>query len=90
MLEFESRAALYKLLSIFDMPYVHWCNTSGWIVVEHMCKQIVEEIRRLIQPARYVVVTVDEVTAINNSSILSVHAYIVQDWVRVLLLISLW
>jgi len=50
---------------------------------------VIEETKRLIQSAKYMAVTVDEVTAVDNSSFLTVHAYIVQDWMRIPLLISL-
>lgn len=89
MVEYESRAALYKLLNVPDMPGAHWCDNSGWLMAGYMYKQVIEEMRRLIGAARYLAVTVDEVTAVDNSSYLSVHAYIVQDWVRVPLLVSL-
>lgn len=55
----------------------------------YMYKQVVEETKRLIESARYVAVNVDEVTAVDNSSFLLVHAYIIQDWMRIPLLISL-
>lgn len=89
MLEFESRVALYKLLSVPNILSQHWCDTSKWIMASYMYQQVVEGIRRLIESLRYVVVTVDKVTAMDKSSFLYVHAYIMQDWVRILLLISL-
>jgi hypothetical protein len=55
----------------------------------YMYKQVLEETKRLIGEARYIVVTVDEVIAVDNSSFLSVHVYIVQDWVRIPLFVSL-
>lgn len=89
MLEYESRVNLYKFLSVPDLPSAHWCDNSGWLMAGYMYKQVVQEMRRLISAARYVAVTVDEVTAVDNSSVLSVHVYIVQDWVRVSLLVAL-
>jgi len=89
MMEFESRQSLYKLLQVPDLPAAHWCDNSGWVMATYMYKQVMEETKRLISAARFVAVTVDEVTAVDNSSWLSVHAYIVQDWIRIPLLISL-
>lgn len=54
-----------------------------------MYQQVVSETKRLIQGARYIACLVDEVTAVDNSSWLSVHLYVVQEWVRVPLLVSL-
>jgi hypothetical protein len=89
MLEFQSRVALYKLIGVPDLPSAHWCDSSGWIMAGYIYKIVLDETRRLIANARYVAVTVDEVTAVDNSSFLSIHAYIVQNWVRIPLLISL-
>jgi hypothetical protein len=45
--------------------------------------------KRLIGVAHYFAVTVDEVTTVDNGSYLSVHVYVVQDWVRIPFLVSL-
>jgi len=58
-------------------------------MVGYMYKQVVEKTRKLIQGALYVAVTVDEVIVVANNSYLSVHAYVVQDWIRISLLVSL-
>ena len=74
MVEFQSFLALYKLLHVLDLPAAHWCDTSGWTTTNNLYKQIIEETKRLIGSARYVAVTIDEVTAIDNSSFFSMHA----------------
>lgn len=38
---------------------------------------------------RFLAITVDEVTVVDNTSVLFVHIYIVQNWVHVPLLVSL-
>jgi len=54
-----------------------------------MYKVVLEEIKKLVQKARFLAVTVDEVTAVDIVLYLSVHYYVVQDWVRIPLLVSL-
>jgi hypothetical protein len=39
--------------------------------------------------ARYVSVSCDEVTSINNSSWISIHCYVVQNWARLPILLTL-
>jgi len=58
-------------------------------MAKYMYQQVVFEMRRLIQVAHFIAVTIDEITTVDNSSWLSIHVYIVQEWVRVLLLVSL-
>ena len=89
IVEYESWVALYKLLNVIHLLGVHWSDNSEWIMVGQIYKQVIEETRRLISLAHYLVVTIDDVTAIDNSTYLFVHAYIVQDWLRVPLLVSL-
>jgi len=55
----------------------------------YMYKLVMDKTKRLIGAARFLTVTVDEVTAVDNSNFLSVHAYIVWDWIRIPLLIAL-
>jgi len=88
MLEFESRASLYKLLNVPNLPATHWTDSSGWSMASYMYKQVFEETQRLIESARYLALTVDEVTAVDYSSSLSIYCYVVLDWVRVPLLVS--
>jgi len=89
MVEFESRRSLYKLLAVPDLPSAHWCDNSGWVMASFMYKIVVQEIHRLIEKANFLAVTVDEVTALDNASYLSVHCYVVCDWVRIPLLVAL-
>lgn len=82
MVEIESRQALYKLLEGLDMPSTHWYDTSGWVMAMYMYKQVMQETGRMIVDARFLVVTMDEVIAVDNNNFLSVHIYIVCDWVK--------
>jgi len=43
----------------------------------HMYKQVMEENQSLINVARFLAITVDEVMAVDNCSFLFVHAYVV-------------
>jgi len=89
MMEFKFRVALYKFLCVPNLLAAHWCDSSGWIMANYLYKQIWEETKTLIQSVGYIAVTVDEVTTVDNNNFLSIRAYIVQNWVRIPLLISL-
>ena len=81
MVEYESCIHLYKLLNVPDLPVAYWCNNSGWTMAAYMYKQVCSEMKRLIGAARYFAVIVDEVTSVDNGNFLSLHVYVVQDWV---------
>ncbi|KAG0572707.1 hypothetical protein KC19_VG119100 [Ceratodon purpureus] len=89
MLEYESRLTLYKFLNVLDLPNVHWCDNSCRVMASYIYRVVIEEIKNLIRDASFIVVTIDEVTSIENGSYLPVHYYTVNDWVRVLHVISL-
>lgn len=77
MLEYESRVALYRVLAIPDLPLAHWCDSLGWTLASYMYREVVEEAERLNSAARYIAVTIDEATSVDNNSFFSVHTYIV-------------
>jgi hypothetical protein len=89
MLEYEARHALYKFIRVPDCPAQHWCDSSGWQIAEYMYAELQLTMKKLVQEARYIAVTVDEVTTVDNGSWLSVHCYVVKDWIRIPLLVSL-
>lgn len=57
--------------------------------MSYMYKIVIEEIQKLVQKANFMAVMVDEATTIDNGFYLSVHCYVVCDWVRVSLLVAL-
>ena len=89
MLEYEARHALYKFIRVPNCPTQHWCDGSGWQIAEYMYAELQLTMKKLVQEARYIAVMVDEVTTVDNGSWLSVHCYVVKNWIRIPLLISL-
>jgi len=86
-LEFKSHESLYKLFGVLDLSTTHWCDSSGWTMAAYINKKVVEETK--IAKVRYIDVIVDEITTMDNSSLLSIHAYTMQNWIYIPLLISL-
>jgi hypothetical protein len=54
-----------------------------------MWRQVEAKHKEKIQYARFISVTCDEVTSIDNGSWISIHAYVVQKWSQVLILLTL-
>ena len=89
MLEFESRSELYHFLQVPHCPRAHWSYTSGWMLSEHMYTFVQKRMQELISEASYLAVTCDETTTVDNSSWLCLHVYVMENWGRKPLLLTL-
>jgi len=58
-------------------------------MAEFMHRVVMKAIRAVLQITHYVAFNCDEVSTINNQSWLSIHCYVVENWVRIPILISL-
>ena len=89
MLEFESRFELYYFLQVLHCPCAHWSYTSGWMLSEHIYTFVQKRMQELISEASYLAVTCDETIAIDNSSWLCLHVYVMENWSQKPLLLTL-
>jgi hypothetical protein len=58
-------------------------------MAECMHKQIIKRVKNYITSSKYLALSSDEVTTINNQSWILIYSYVVQDWCRILVFISL-
>jgi hypothetical protein len=89
MVEYESKKALYSFINVPKSPKMHWFDTIGWIMVEFMYVHVTKVIVATISIANYVALTCDEVNIMDNGSWISIHTYVMQNWVKVPMLLSL-
>jgi hypothetical protein len=89
MLECESLRPLFEFLAVPKNNKKHWSDTFSWTMSKFMCQAVMKVIRVTIQASHYIVLHCDEVSIIHNQSWLSIHYYVVQIWVRILILLSL-
>lgn len=89
VLEYQSRQELYRFLQVPNNPSKHWSTSSGWEMADYMYEEVKGAIKNEISTARFVAMSADEVTTVDNGSWISVHAYIVKNWVRVPYLVGL-
>jgi hypothetical protein len=59
------------------------------MLAECMFHQVEAKALETVQAARFISLSCDKVTSIDNGSWISIHCYIVQNWSRVPILISL-
>jgi hypothetical protein len=89
MLEFENRFNIYEFLNVPDLPRVHWNDGAGWLMACHMYDIVKQKHRSMLAAAQYISLIADETSANDNCSYIVVHAYLLQNWVRVPLILHL-
>jgi hypothetical protein len=77
MLEYEYLYELFKSLNVPNNPSMHWSNITGWAFVEFMHIQFQEVTIKAIQIVRFIKISCDEVTIIDNGLWICIHAYVV-------------
>jgi hypothetical protein len=55
---------------------------SRWKIAKHVYNQVLVIGRCVIQVVRFLTLTCDEVTIVDNQSWISIHGYCVQDWCK--------
>ncbi len=89
MTNFESMKMLFDFLKVENMLHKHLHDSSSWEMVETMHHIAMESMKIVIQKVKYIIVNYDEVTNINNQSWCSMHAYIVDGFRRLPLMLNL-
>jgi hypothetical protein len=79
MLEFEALNAFFSFLNVPLLPKHHWSDSAGWVMDKCMHKQIIKKLKIIIASFKYLTLSCDEVTTINNQSWISIHNFYVQD-----------
>jgi len=70
-------------------PKMHWFDNLGWIMAEFMYVQVTKVIMVIISIANYVAFTCDEVNTMDNGSWISIHTYMMLNWVKVPMMLFL-
>jgi hypothetical protein len=89
MLEYESMRDLFGFLKMPHLSKKHWSNNSGWLMAEYLHSAVMRRARNVLGAAKYIAVTCDEVTTVDNQFWLSIHAYTINNFYRSPILVSL-
>jgi len=87
MTNYESLRDLSQLLKVKFVFQKHWIDWFGWGMAEVMHKVLLEAINVTFIAASFIMVNVDEVTAINNTQWLLIHLHMVEQWRRIPILL---
>ncbi len=89
MVEYEKKKVLYSFIGVFKNPKMHCLDSLGWVMVEFMYAQVISLIMVVVPIGNHVALTCDEVSMVDNGNWISIHAYLMQYWVKIPMLISL-
>jgi hypothetical protein len=89
MLEYESLKSLFEFLVMPKNNKKHYSDSFNWTMEKFMHQVVMKVIRVIIQVAHYVAPNYDEVSIVDNQSCLFFHCYVVENLVRIPILIFL-
>jgi hypothetical protein len=74
MLEFEALKSLFSFLNVPMLSKHIWNDSAKWVMVECMHKQVIKRVKEIIASSKYLALSCDEVTTIDNQSWISIHS----------------
>jgi hypothetical protein len=75
MSDYTAQKALFDSLNVPNQPRKHWSLGDGWEIAEGLEMVVADRTKADLQNARFISLSCDEVTAVDNQSWLSVTAY---------------
>jgi hypothetical protein len=75
MLEFEALKPLFSFLNLPMMPRNHWSDSTGWVMAKWMHQQVIKKVKEVIVGLKYLALSCDKVTTIDNQSWVSMRCY---------------
>lgn len=82
MLEYKSPKELFMFSKMPNLSKKHWDDNSGWLIAEYLHKQVMVKSREVLSAAKYLAITCDEVTTVDNQNWISIHTYCMQDFYK--------
>ena len=89
MSDFASKPELLRHLETPGICTIHWTDNSGWKLAEAMDGALLKHLCKLITASPFWSVSLDEATAVDKTSWLCCHLYIIQDFQRVPVFVKL-
>jgi len=66
MLEYEAHKELFDFLSLEENLRMHWINSIGWAMAQHMHGIVLEATKSIIGVAQFISLTFDEVNTMRT------------------------
>ncbi|KAH9291551.1 hypothetical protein KI387_043264, partial [Taxus chinensis] len=65
-----------------NIPQSHWSDTSSWEIAKCLSLVEKEDLKLCVQQAKYISLSLDEVTAVDNTSWICIHVYTFANDIR--------
>jgi len=78
MLEFQALKSFFSFLNVLMLSKHHWSDSPIWVMAECMHKQIIKR-KKIITSSKYLALSCDKVTTIDNQSWIYIYSYVAQD-----------
>ena len=65
---FGENRMLYQVIGLKNVPQSHLSDTSGWEIAKCLSMVEKEDMKLCVQKAKYISISLDEVTAVDNTS----------------------
>ncbi len=82
MLKYESLCELFKSLNVPNNPSMHWFDSNGWTLINFIFMQVQEATLKAIQSTKFLAISCDELTTIDNGFWICIRVYVAESWVR--------
>ena len=82
MTDYPYYMKLLSFLQVSNFPSSHWSVTSGWEWAKYLAQVENDDMKEKIANARFLSLSLDEVTAIDNTSWICMSIYMVNDHIR--------
>jgi hypothetical protein len=79
MVDYGTSRSMLQFLGVPKLAKRHWNDVAGWILAECMFRQVEAKSLEMVKSARFISISCNEVTSIDNGSWISIHAYVVQN-----------
>ena len=89
MTDYPSYPDVLSFLECPLIPFKHWSVSTGWGIAECVHVVVQNRVKLALQEYQFFSLTCDEVTTVDYQTWISVHVYVVKDYVCVPLLLTL-
>jgi hypothetical protein len=85
MMDYSAIRPMLQFLGVPKLAKRHWSDGVGWMLAECMFRQVEAKTLETVRSSRFISLSCDEVTSIDNGSWISIHCYVVQNLLQVIL-----
>ncbi|KAH9323967.1 hypothetical protein KI387_043908 [Taxus chinensis] len=82
MSDFLDFKVLYQFNGMLNVPQSHWSESSGWEMAKCLSMIEKEDLKENVKKANFISLSIDEVTAVDNTAWVCIHIYTLENHIR--------